>query len=813
MDEKKQSTPTSDNIISSGKFWGTLALGILVGLVAGYFLQVTLQTPKTLITNISLGLYSLILIASLITIILTIRGYQRLGGQLGLYTVLAFGLVAISLTQGRALTASFSILVMSVIAILELLPNEGRRRYFTITGAAFALMWIIEWINPPWRAKSAAITIGPIVAIIFAIILIIVVAVQVWRTGNTLRNKLVVAFLGVTIIPLIIISSITYFANTTALTNDADQKLASAAHTTAGNFDDFINTNLEHVRAVAQFPAVVEYLAKPASQRAGSEQEARAIKQITTMARENPVFISSVALFDLNGIDLADTNPADIGMDKSNRNYVQETIKTGLPFASEVEYSATSGVPSIYFAAPAHDATGKVIGLIRIRYAATVLQKLIIADNGLVGATSYAVLFDSHHIRLAHGNNRDRVFKSIVPLDASLAADLQAKGLLKPGTPEENATNLVDFEAALNNLRQAPFFATDTDGDGKLEQTAIASLSTKDWSVAFIQDQNVYLAPITAQTFNNLLVAFILALVVGVAGFALSQTLAGPITRLTQTAEAIARGDINIQAKTETGDEIGKLAAAFNAMTAQLRELISSLEQRVAARTKDLATVAEVGTATSTILETDRLLQEVVDLTKERFNLYHSHIYLLDTGGENLILAAGAGEPGRQMVSEGRSIPLNREQSLVARAAREKKGVTVNDVTQSPDFMSNPLLPDTRSELAVPMLVAGNVIGVFDIQSDQVGRFTESDISIQTTLAAQLAASVQNVRQFEQSKAQADLETLVNTIGQKIQRTATVEETLQTAARELGLALGASRVKASIGENTHQGDSENASFN
>lgn len=231
------------------------------------------------------------------------------------------------------------------------------------------------------------------------------------------------------------------------------------------------------------------------------------------------------------------------------------------------------------------------------------------------------------------------------------------------------------------------------------------------------------------------------------------------------------------------------------------------LEQRVVDRTKDLAAVAEVGTATATFLETTRLLQEVVDLTKARFNLYHAHIYLLDEAGENLGLASGAGEAGRQMVAKKHSIPLNREQSLVARAARERKGVTVNDVTQAPDFLPNPLLPDTRSELAVPMIAGGNVIGVFDIQSEVVGRFTESDVSIQTTLAAQVAISIQNARSFEQFKAQVELESLVNTIGQKIQRATTVEDTLQTAVREIGIALGAPRVLARI-QSSHSGSEE-----
>ncbi len=252
--------------------------------------------------------------------------------------------------------------------------------------------------------------------------------------------------------------------------------------------------------------------------------------------------------------------------------------------------------------------------------------------------------------------------------------------------------------------------------------------------------------------------------------------------------------------------EVTKSAQQAQDANRHLESITTELEQRAA----QLNAVAEISTATSTILDFKRLLQEVMDLTKERFNLYHSHIYLLDEAGEHLILTAGAGEPGRQMVAEGRTIPLSREQSLVARAARERQGITVNDVTQAPDFLPNPLLPNTRSELAVPMTVGGNVIGVFDIQSDQVGRFTDSDVNIQTTLAAQLAASVQNARSFEKSKTQADLESLVNTIGQKIQRSTTVEDTLQVAIRELGSALGATRVKAMLGTRSNGGANEGA---
>lgn len=168
-------------------------------------------------------------------------------------------------------------------------------------------------------------------------------------------------------------------------------------------------------------------------------------------------------------------------------------------------------------------------------------------------------------------------------------------------------------------------------------------------------------------------------------------------------------------------------------------------QERVAAQ---LATVARVSTAVSTILDPQEMLQAVVNLTKENFNLYHAHIYLLNEAGDTLELVTGAGEIGKQMVQEGRQIPLAQEQSLVAQAARTHTGINTKDVRQDPHFLSHPLLPDTRSELAVPLIVGDEVLGVLDVQSEIVNRFTQKDINIQTTLAAQIAVALQNTRRF-----------------------------------------------------------------
>jgi PAS domain S-box-containing protein len=166
----------------------------------------------------------------------------------------------------------------------------------------------------------------------------------------------------------------------------------------------------------------------------------------------------------------------------------------------------------------------------------------------------------------------------------------------------------------------------------------------------------------------------------------------------------------------------------------------------------ELQTVAQVSTAASSNLNPQSLLQEVVDLAKTRFGLYHAHIYLLDDTGHRLELTAGSGEIGRSMTNEGWFIEID-EETIVSRAAKTRQGQIVNDVQQEINFLPNPLLPDTTSEMAVPMVVGQRVLGVFDVQSEVVNRFNDADLQTFTTLATQTAVALQNARLYaEQSK-------------------------------------------------------------
>ena len=211
-------------------------------------------------------------------------------------------------------------------------------------------------------------------------------------------------------------------------------------------------------------------------------------------------------------------------------------------------------------------------------------------------------------------------------------------------------------------------------------------------------------------------------------------------------------GDLILNAdrgpEAQSADIVAAVAKQLSDHIENLRLLESAEQKRL-----ELETVATVSSTASTVLDPDMLLQSVVDLTKERFGLYHAHIYLADDSLSTLLLAAGAGEVGRILVGKEHFISMDAERSLVARAARERQPVIVNDVRSEHDFLPNPLLPDTHAEMAVPMIVGDKVLGVFDVQSDKTSGFTDEDASIYSTLAAQVGVALQNARLYVEQAA------------------------------------------------------------
>ncbi len=260
---------------------------------------------------------------------------------------------------------------------------------------------------------------------------------------------------------------------------------------------------------------------------------------------------------------------------------------------------------------------------------------------------------------------------------------------------------------------------------------------------------------------NTLIVAILIALLVSAAaGSAAVRQIIQPIEKLAVTAGQIAAGDLSQTTSIRSRDEIGTLASAFNDMTYQLRDLVGSLEQHVAERTQELErqalrmrTSAEVARDAASAPSLQELLDRSSRLIRDRFNFYHTGIFLLDDKKEYAVLSASPTEAGAKMLENNHRLRVG-EQGIVGQAAAAGEPRIALDVGVDAVYFSNPLLPNTHSEMALPLKTAEGILGILDVQSDQVSAFGQDDIAVMQVMADQLATAIERIRLFQQAQSQ-----------------------------------------------------------
>jgi signal transduction histidine kinase/HAMP domain-containing protein len=239
------------------------------------------------------------------------------------------------------------------------------------------------------------------------------------------------------------------------------------------------------------------------------------------------------------------------------------------------------------------------------------------------------------------------------------------------------------------------------------------------------------------------------------------------LTRIADTLRVlrlIEQGALSARiTKFTTQDEIGALQNGVNAMASKrekaeqdLTLLNQELEARVIDRTHELQTAADVSKQITVVLDIEQLLQDVATLTASRFEFYGTSIYRLDLENQVLNMVAGAKGTGEAITNEAfKDIPVNTRSSLVAEAARTHVVAVVNDMSLQTDYTSP--LPETRSEIALPIMLGDRLIGVFDLLSTDADRFGTNELRVLQSLAEQVAVAMRNAELYTQAQAAREM--------------------------------------------------------
>jgi GAF domain-containing protein len=386
------------------------------------------------------------------------------------------------------------------------------------------------------------------------------------------------------------------------------------------------------------------------------------------------------------------------------------TFERNADFVGQVETDPVTRQPVVTLAVPIRNRQDEVAGVLLTQVDLSFLWFVISQVN--TGNTGYAYMLDNHNVLIAKKGSNPETFNRE---DISDRPFIQ--NLLSGST--ENLTTYV----GLNGVEVLG---------------AIAPIPSVSWNVVVELPTAEAYAPV-----RNMLMVMGVALMIAILlaiglGILISRQVVTPLQRLTEASQRFGAGDMASRVDIASRNEMGVLATTFNEMMTRIGHLVQDLEDR----TRRLEIIATLSERLTAILDLQELLVEVVNQIQDKFGYHHAHIYLLDDKRDKLVIAEGAAEIG--LTAKGYNILVDDPTNLVARAARTGKVHT----GQAEDRLPSSLLPGVSSEMAVPIILAGQVVGVLDVQEAKIAGLDEDDANLLRSLANQVAVAIHNARLF-----------------------------------------------------------------
>jgi GAF domain-containing protein/HAMP domain-containing protein len=548
---------------------------------------------------------------------------------------------------------------------------------------------------------------------------------------KSLMARLVIYFLLLSVVVMGLVGYITFIRAREALKQSAFNKLSAIATLKEGELNRWIDDQRQDLLFISQLPEVRDQveilLSHEPTEPEYQEAYASLSKSLLFIVATKPDLQEIFILTDVGGKIVVSTDKAHEGEYRVTSSFFTRG-RLGT-FVQNVYPLPETGKPTMTVATPLSGSTGQPLGVLAAHLDLENMDSIILERTGL-GASGETYLVDKFNVFVSEAHFGRQEFPRGVHTEGIDAA-LQG----------------IDGSGLYLNYEGAPVIGVYR----WLDDRELALLAETYQAGAF--------APARRLAGTIFLIGLASTGVLAVGVYLLARQITRPILAIADVATQVASGDLTQIAPVLTEDEVGVLARAFNRMTGQLRELVTSLEQRVADRTRELErrathlqAAADVGHAAVSVHSLDELLLQVTHLISERFGFYHIGIFLLDESGEYALLRSAEGAGGQQMLARGHKLKVG-EQGIVGYVTATGKARIALDVGQDAVHFKNPFLPNTRSEMALPLIVGGRVLGALDVQSTEEAAFTQEDIAVLQVLADQVAIAIHNAQLFEELQA------------------------------------------------------------
>ncbi len=387
---------------------------------------------------------------------------------------------------------------------------------------------------------------------------------------------------------------------------------------------------------------------------------------------------------------------------------------------------------------PIYDSNNRFIGIAGVDLPSGQIRTYVAAIRPT--ANSYAMLLDQNGLLIAHAKDSELNIVATGTSISQIAQDKNSPDLKQLGDQmtggNSGATELIDPLTGLDVF--AAYHPIDATG----------------WSIAVLIPRADVTGNVNQMGGSILALSLVALGAFGLIGLLLSETVVRPLIRLTKTATLISGGDLKQIAVIERNDEIGTMASTLNTITSRLSDLIDSLENRVELRTAQLQASADVGQAATSELDADQLLKTVVNLITDRFGFYYAAAFIVDDSQQWAVLADATGEGGHILKERGHKLEVG-GQSMVGSSIAERKPKIALDVGAEAVRFANPLLPETRSEIALPLILGDQVLGALDVQSTQAKAFDETSTALLQSMADQVAVALNNAKQYQREQTRS----------------------------------------------------------